>query len=150
MHAVHPHWHDLTLQLFKNVAERGKWTRLFVEAEKVYSTGDLDSALLMYLLLAEMGMEVAQSNAAYILEQGAWGELVLDGGLSGCSLPPHVHVGNSWSTWPSFPTGRDIHCQQQLCMCTWKLTHPKPIVKLPSEFQNRLSNTDILGPINLS
>ncbi len=52
------------------MAERGKWTQLFVEAEKVYSTGDLDSALLMYLLLAEMGMEVAQSNAAYILEQG--------------------------------------------------------------------------------
>ena len=63
-------YNNFICQLFKNVAERGKWTWLFVEAEKMYSMGDLDSALLMYLLLAEMGMEVAQSNVAYILEQG--------------------------------------------------------------------------------
>ena len=40
------------------------------EAERSYEAGDLDSALMIYLLMAEMGLEVAQTNAAYILEQG--------------------------------------------------------------------------------
>ena len=59
-----------SLQLFKGVAERGKWTRALEDAEMSYEEGDLDSALMVYLLLAEMGVEVAQTNAAYILEQG--------------------------------------------------------------------------------
>lgn len=59
-------------QLFKGVAERGKWTRVLEDAERSYMDGDLDSALMVYLLLAEMGLEVAQTNAAYILEQGLW------------------------------------------------------------------------------
>lgn len=58
------------LQLFKNVAERGKWTQLLSEAQKLYAAEDTTAALVIYLLLAEMGIEVAQSNAAYILEQG--------------------------------------------------------------------------------
>ena len=40
------------------------------EAERSYEAGDLDSALMVYLLMAEMGLEVAQTNAAYVLEQG--------------------------------------------------------------------------------
>ena len=40
------------------------------DAERSYMAGDLDSALMLYLLLSEMGIEVAQTNAAYILEQG--------------------------------------------------------------------------------
>ena len=58
------------LQLFKSVAERGKWTQLLSEAQKLYAAEDATSALIIYLLLSEMGIEVAQSNAAYILEQG--------------------------------------------------------------------------------
>lgn len=58
------------MQLFKAVAERGKWTRLFTDAEIAFSAGNADSALVMYLLLSEMGIEVAQSNAAFLLEQG--------------------------------------------------------------------------------
>ena len=57
-------------QLLKSVVERGKWTRLFMEAQKLYIAGDVNSALMMYLLLSELGFEVAQSNAAYILDQG--------------------------------------------------------------------------------
>ena len=60
----------MPLQLFKGVSERGKWTRVLEDAERSYEAGDLDSALMVYLLLAEMGVEVAQTNAAYILEQG--------------------------------------------------------------------------------
>ena len=61
------------LQLLKVIAERGKWTRMFEEAEKLYNEGDLDSALMVYLLFSELGVEIAQANAAYLLEQG-WEE----------------------------------------------------------------------------
>lgn len=34
-----------------------------------YKEGDANSAVVQYLLLAEQGYEVAQSNAAFILDQ---------------------------------------------------------------------------------
>lgn len=34
-----------------------------------YKDGDSNSAVVQYLLLAEQGYEVAQSNAAFILDQ---------------------------------------------------------------------------------
>ncbi len=58
------------LQLFKSVSERGRFTRTFTEAQRLYTAGDVDSSFLMYSLLAEMGFEEAQSNVAYLLEQG--------------------------------------------------------------------------------
>lgn len=57
-------------ELFKSVAERGKWSSLFTEAYVAYKAGDIDTALLKYYLLAELGYEAAQSNVAYILEKG--------------------------------------------------------------------------------
>ncbi len=60
----------ILLQLFKSVSERGKFTRVFTEAQRLYTAGDVDSSFLMYSLLAEMGFEEAQSNLAYLLEQG--------------------------------------------------------------------------------
>lgn len=60
---------NYAVELFKNVAERGKWSMMLGEAQQLYSLEELDSALVMYLMLAEMGLEVAQTNAAYILEQ---------------------------------------------------------------------------------
>ena len=51
----------LSPQLLKSVVERGRWTRLFVEAQKLYAAGDLDSALMIYLLLSELGFKVTQS-----------------------------------------------------------------------------------------
>ena len=73
------------MELYKNVAERGKWGELMMEAHADYRRGRLiaqysyiilfskfpryDEALLKYLLLAELGYEVAQSNAAYILDR---------------------------------------------------------------------------------
>lgn len=41
-----------------------------MEAHHQYKDGHTDHALIKYLLLAELGYEVAQSNAAYILDQG--------------------------------------------------------------------------------
>ncbi|XP_078262974.1 protein sel-1 homolog 1 [Rhinoraja longicauda] len=57
------------VELFKNVCERGRWSERLMSAYSSYKDGDTDSALVQYLLLAEQGYEVAQSNAAFILDQ---------------------------------------------------------------------------------
>jgi len=36
----------------------------------MYRDGNTDGALLIYTLMAELGYEVAQSNVAFILDQG--------------------------------------------------------------------------------
>jgi len=56
--------------LFKNVAERGKWGEKLMEAHIHYREGRLDEAFVTYTLLAELGYEVAQSNAAFLLDKG--------------------------------------------------------------------------------
>ncbi|XP_075451047.1 protein sel-1 homolog 2 [Ascaphus truei] len=56
------------VQLYKNVCELGIWSEMFLPAYYAYRRGDIDSSLIQYLLLAEIGYESAQSNAAYILE----------------------------------------------------------------------------------
>jgi len=57
------------VEFYKNVAERGRWSDLLMEAHTDYRNGLTDAALLKYLLLAELGYEVAQSNAAFILDR---------------------------------------------------------------------------------
>ena len=37
---------------------------------QLYDDGDIESSLMAYTFLAELGMEVAQSNVAFLLEQG--------------------------------------------------------------------------------
>lgn len=56
------------LQLYKGVCELGHWAEKFLTAYFAYKDGDIDSSLIQYALLAEMGYEVAQSNSAFILE----------------------------------------------------------------------------------
>ena len=58
------------LKLFKNVAERGKWGEKLMEAHIHYREGRLGEAFSTYTLLAELGYEVAQSNAAFLLDKG--------------------------------------------------------------------------------
>ena len=43
---------------------------MFMEAMQLYDDGDIESSLMIYTFLAELGMEVAQSNSAFLLEQG--------------------------------------------------------------------------------
>ncbi|XP_061757242.1 protein sel-1 homolog 1 [Nerophis ophidion] len=57
------------VELFKNVCERGRWSDRLMAAYGSFREGDSDSALVQYLLLAEQGYEVAQSNVAFILDQ---------------------------------------------------------------------------------
>ncbi|CAH1763166.1 9251_t:CDS:10, partial [Entrophospora sp. SA101] len=56
--------------LYKNVAERGDWLHSpFPEAHKAYTSGDKESALIYYLLAAERGYEIGQSNVAWLLDR---------------------------------------------------------------------------------
>ncbi|KAJ7526127.1 hypothetical protein O6H91_17G083700 [Diphasiastrum complanatum] len=55
--------------LFKIVAERGAWGSMLRWALDFYLKGQTGMALLLYSRAAELGYEVAQSNAAWILEK---------------------------------------------------------------------------------
>ncbi|XP_059154982.1 protein sel-1 homolog 1-like [Physella acuta] len=59
------------VELFKNVAERGRWSEMMMDAHRMYHEGNVDTALIKYMFLAELGYEVAQSNVAYLLDNGA-------------------------------------------------------------------------------
>ena len=52
----------------RTVAEQGKWSKRIEDAHALYLEGDHSSALLLYLIAAEHGYEIAQSNAAYMLD----------------------------------------------------------------------------------
>lgn len=58
------------VELFKNVAERGRWGEKLMQAHLDYKEGNLKEALVKYTFLGELGYEVAQSNAAFILDRG--------------------------------------------------------------------------------
>lgn len=57
-------------ELYKNVAERGRWSSHLMDAHYNYKRGRVNQAFIKYALLAEMGYEVAQSNAAFLLDRG--------------------------------------------------------------------------------
>ncbi|KAF9917277.1 ERAD-associated protein [Lobosporangium transversale] len=55
---------------FKYVAERGDWgDRLFQDSYDAYQTGDIEYAAIGYLQVAERGIEVGQSNFAWIVDR---------------------------------------------------------------------------------
>lgn len=58
------------VELFKNVAERGKWSERLMQAHQDYKSYRFDDAFMQYAFTAELGYEVAQSNAAFILDRG--------------------------------------------------------------------------------
>ena len=55
------------------MAERGSWrTDLVGEAERLWGTGgevERQGAILRWWMAAEQGLEVAQNNLAYVLDQ---------------------------------------------------------------------------------
>lgn len=59
-----------SLQFFKNVAERGRWSTNLMHAYGDYKNYRVNEAYMQYALLAELGYEVAQSNAAFLLDRG--------------------------------------------------------------------------------
>lgn len=56
------------LQLLKTVAERGRWSGGLHKAHGAYLNDDVARSLLTYARLAHEGQEVAQSNAAWLLD----------------------------------------------------------------------------------
>lgn len=57
-------------ELLKNVAERGHWVEKFMQAYNDYRDYRTRAAFVKYAFLSELGYEVAQSNAAFILDRG--------------------------------------------------------------------------------
>lgn len=43
---------------------------MMMDAHRMFHEGSVDAALIKYMFLAELGYEVAQSNVAYILDNG--------------------------------------------------------------------------------
>ncbi|XP_014355865.2 protein sel-1 homolog 1 [Papilio machaon] len=58
------------VELLKNVCERGAWSARLMSAHGAWRARNSPAALTQYLALAERGLEVAQSNAAFILDIG--------------------------------------------------------------------------------
>lgn len=69
------------VELFKNVAERGRWGELLMQAHTDYRDGLYNQAFVQYALLAELGYEVAQSNAAFLLDRAEVPMLDVNEGL---------------------------------------------------------------------
>ncbi|XP_055848390.1 protein sel-1 homolog 1 isoform X2 [Episyrphus balteatus] len=57
------------VEFFKNVAERGRWSEMLMQAYNDYKKYEMDTSYMKYALLAEMGYEVGQSNAAFLLDR---------------------------------------------------------------------------------
>ncbi|OQR75724.1 protein sel-11-like [Tropilaelaps mercedesae] len=55
------------VDLLKEVAERGSWSSQLSDAYQAHADGRKSEAVVRYMFLAEIGSEVAQSNAAHVL-----------------------------------------------------------------------------------
>ncbi|CAG9854135.1 unnamed protein product [Phyllotreta striolata] len=69
------------VELFKNVAERGRWGEILMQAHSDYRNGRYDESFVQYALLSELGYEVAQSNAAFLLDRNEIPMLTTSEGL---------------------------------------------------------------------
>jgi len=59
----------IAVELLKNVAERGHWGEKFMQAYQEHREGNAKASFVKYAFLSELGYEVAQSNAAFILDR---------------------------------------------------------------------------------
>ena len=60
---------NLAVSLYKNVAERGRYSRTLELAHTAFKAANYASAFVRYAEASELGFEVAQANAAYILTE---------------------------------------------------------------------------------
>ena len=62
------------MELLKRVGERGLGDKGLSAARTAFEAQDHHTALMHYLRLADMGVELGQSNAAWMLKHGyGWG-----------------------------------------------------------------------------
>lgn len=55
--------------MYKAVAERGMYARIFMMAAQQYKNEKYQSAYVLYSVLAELGFSTAQQNVADLLEE---------------------------------------------------------------------------------
>ncbi|CAA7398196.1 unnamed protein product [Spirodela intermedia] len=91
--------------IYKIVAEMGPWSSLSRWATESYVTGDVGKALLLYLRMAELGYEVGQSNAAWILEK--YGEHSMCIGESGFCTDEERHLRANSLWWQASEEGNE-------------------------------------------
>ncbi|KAJ3019765.1 ERAD-associated protein, partial [Thoreauomyces humboldtii] len=64
---------NYAVMYYKSVAETGDWHDPIVHAaQDDYKAGDMEGAFVRYLFAAERGYEVAQTNAAWMIDQGTY------------------------------------------------------------------------------
>uniref|UniRef100_A0A7N0TKJ5 ERAD-associated E3 ubiquitin-protein ligase component HRD3A n=1 Tax=Kalanchoe fedtschenkoi TaxID=63787 RepID=A0A7N0TKJ5_KALFE len=91
--------------LYKLVAERGPWSSMSRWALEAYLKGDIGKAFFLYLRMAEQGYEVAQSNAAWILDKYG-GKKICIGASGLCTdAERHQHVHSLW--WQASELGNE-------------------------------------------
>ncbi|PKA64873.1 F-box protein [Apostasia shenzhenica] len=95
----------LATYLYKIVAERGPWSSLSRWALESYLKGDVGKALLLYSRMAELGYEVAQSNAAWILDK--YGEHSMCMGESGFCTDTERHLRAHSLWWQASEQGNE-------------------------------------------
>lgn len=91
--------------LYKLVAERGPWSSLSRWALESYLKGDIGKAFLLYSRMAEIGYEVAQSNAAWILDK--YGERSMCMGESGHCTDAERHQRTHVLWWRASEQGNE-------------------------------------------
>ncbi|KAL5067730.1 hypothetical protein RYX36_018617, partial [Vicia faba] len=95
----------LATALYKLVAERGPWSSLSRWALEAYLKGDVGKAYMLYSRMAEMGYEVAQSNAAWILDK--YGERSMCMGESGLCTDAERHQRAHSLWWQASEQGNE-------------------------------------------
>ncbi|KAJ0105711.1 hypothetical protein Patl1_19607 [Pistacia atlantica] len=91
--------------LYKLVAERGPWNSLSRWALESYLKGDVGKAYFLYARMAELGYEVAQSNAAWILDK--YGERSMCMGESGLCTDVERHQCAHSLWWQASEQGNE-------------------------------------------
>jgi TPR repeat protein len=91
--------------LYKLVAERGPWNSLSRWALESYLKGDVGKAFLLYSRMAELGYEIAQSNAAWILDKYAEGSMCM--GESGFCTDSERHQRAHFLWWQASEQGNE-------------------------------------------
>lgn len=91
--------------LYKLVSERGPWSSLSRWALEAYLQGDIGKSFLLYSRMAELGYEVAQSNAAWILDK--YGERSMCMGESGLCTDAERHQRAHSLWWKASEQGNE-------------------------------------------
>ncbi|XP_042502891.1 ERAD-associated E3 ubiquitin-protein ligase component HRD3A-like [Macadamia integrifolia] len=95
----------LATGLYKFVAERGPWSSLSRWALESYLKGEVGKAFLLYSRMAELGYEVAQSNAAWILDR--FGERSMCMGEAGFCTDAERHQRAHSLWWQASEQGNE-------------------------------------------